>query len=141
LSAVEQLAIVAGGVLALAFVFAWVMRRRRSAARPDLGAFLRRCEQDGTPPEIAAQVFHALQSWRGDVSARFAVRADDELLRVYGIGADEQAEAVASILRRCGRRAESGRSRPLLATASDLARYVASCPLDPRAVQPDLRAR
>jgi hypothetical protein len=133
LDAFEQLAAIAGGVVALALALAWVVRRRQRAARPDLGAFLRRCEQDGTPPEIAAQVFHALQSWRGDGGARFGVRADDELLRVYGIGADEQTEAAALILRRCGRRAEPGRNRPPLSTAADLARYVASCPPDTRA--------
>jgi hypothetical protein len=132
MDAFERLALTAGCVLALAAALAAVVRRRRSAARPDLGAFLRRCEQDGTPPEVAAQVFHALQSWRGDARAG-AVRAGDELARVYGIGADELAEAVSLIAHHCGRRAEPGAERPAMSTAADLARYVASCPRDARA--------
>ena len=129
MDALRDLAVVAGGVLALALALAWLVRRRQHAQRPDLGAFLRRCEQEGTPPEVAAQVFHALQGWRGDAGGR-AVRADDGLLRVYGIRADEQDETTALLLHRCGRRAEPGRKRPPLATAADLARYVASCPPD-----------
>ena len=134
MDAFQQLAWVAGGVIALALALAFVVRRRRrDAARPDLGAFLRRCEQDGTPPEIAAQVFHALQSWRGDADPRFAVRAEDELLRVYGIEAGEQEAVAAMLLRRCGRRAAPGSEPPRLSTAADLARYVASCPPTSRA--------
>jgi hypothetical protein len=130
--AFEQLAAIASGVFALALGLAWLARRRRGAARPDLAAFLRRCERDGTPPEVAAQVFHVLQGWRGD-AARLAVHADDSLERVYGIGADEQEEAAALLLRRCGRRADPGSRRPPLSTAADLARYVGSCPPAARA--------
>jgi hypothetical protein len=119
-----------GAVLALAFGLALVVRRRRRAARPDLGAFLRECEAEGTPAEVAALVFHALQGWLGDARGGFAVRAGDRLDSVYGIGADEQDETAALLLRRCGRRAEPGRERPALVTAADLARYVASCPPD-----------
>lgn len=133
MNAAQDLVVVACCVLALALGLAWIVRRRRRTERPDLGAFLRHCEAEGTPPEVAAQVFHALQGWRGDVGGRFAVRAGDELERVHGIRADEQGEAVALLLRRCGRRAEPGRNRPALVTAADLARYVASCPADPDA--------
>ena len=132
MDALRTLAVVAGGVLALALVLALVVRRRRSHdAAPDLGAFLRRCEQDGTPPEIAAEVFHALQRWRAE--AGISARADDDLARVYGIEPGEQEAVAAMLLRRCGRRAAPGGERPPLSTAADLARYVASCPPESRA--------
>ncbi|HEX5065173.1 MAG TPA: hypothetical protein VFY49_03605 [Myxococcota bacterium] len=132
MDAFQQLAWVAGGVIALALALAFVVRRRRrDAARPDLGAFLRRCEQDGTPPEIAAEVFHALQRWRAE--AGISARADDDLARVYGIEAGEQEAVAAMLLRRCGRRAAPGSEPPRLSTAADLARYVASCPPESRA--------
>lgn len=121
-------------VSALVAVLAlWLVRlaRRRHAQRADLGAFLRRCEREGTPPEVAALVFHALQGWMGDARGEFAVHADDRLESVYGIGAGERAETAALLLRRCGRRAEPDRPHLPLETAADLARYVASCPRDP----------
>ena len=123
----RDLAQVAGGVLALALVLVGLARRRRRTRRPDLAAFLRRCETEGTPPEVAAQVFHALQEWRSDDGARFAVRADDRLERVYGIGADEIDATVALLARRVGGRAEPGSKWPEIATAAELARAVASC--------------
>jgi hypothetical protein len=129
----RDLAQVAGGVLVLALALVGLARRRRRKQRPDLAAFLRRCEAEGTPPEVAAQVFHALQEWRSEDGGRFAVRAGDRLERVYGIGADEIDATVALLARRVGRRAEPGPRRPPLATAADLARSVASCPLDPSA--------
>ena len=132
MNALHTLAIVAGGVLALALALVLVVRRRRSHdTAPDLGAFLRRCEQDGTPPEIAAEVFHALQRWRAD--AGISARADDDLARSYGIEAGEQEAVAAMLLRRLGRRAAPGSERPRLSTAADLARYVASCPPESRA--------
>jgi hypothetical protein len=129
----EGLAWVGGGVVVLALALAGVARRRRRAQQPDLAAFLRRCESEGTPPDVAAHVFHALQEWRSDDGTRFAVRADDRLERVYGIGADEIDATVALLARRVGRRAEPGRKRPTLATAADLAQAVACCLPDPGA--------
>jgi hypothetical protein len=129
----RNLALAAGAVLALGLALAGIARRRRRMQRPDLGAFLRRCEAQGTPPDVAAQVFHALQEWRSEGGARFAVRAEDRLERVYGIDADELDAAAALLAHRCGRRAEPGRKRPALATAADLARYISSCPPDPTA--------
>ncbi|HXK23805.1 MAG TPA: hypothetical protein VMS55_14120 [Myxococcota bacterium] len=129
----RDLAQVAGGVLVLGLLLRGLARRRRRTRRPDLAAFLRRCEAQGTPPDVATQVFHALQEWRSDEGARFAVRADDRLERVYGIGADEIDATVALLARRLGRRAEPGRKRPALATAADLAHAVASCLPDPAA--------
>jgi len=129
----RDLAQIAGGVLVLALALAGLARRRQRMQRPDLAAFLRRCEAQGTPPEVAAQVFHALQEWRSDDGRRFAVRAEDRLERVYGIGADEIDATVALLARRLGRRAEPGPKRPALATAADLAGAVASCPADPSA--------
>ena len=124
---------VAGGVLLLALALAGLARRRRRTKRPDLATFLRRCEAQGTPPDVAAQVFHALQEWRSDDGARFAVRAEDRLERVYGIGADEIDATVALLARRVGRRAEPGSKGPEIATAADLAHAVASCSPDSRA--------
>jgi hypothetical protein len=123
----RHLAQLAGSVVVLALALGGLARRRRRTRRPDLAAFLRRCEAQGTPPEIAAQVFHALQEWRGEGGGRFAVRADDRLERVYGIGTDEIDATVALLARRVGRRAEPGPKRPALATAADLAHAVASC--------------
>jgi hypothetical protein len=124
----RDLAEIAGGVLVLALVLVGLARRRRRIQRPDLAAFLRRCEAQGTPPDVAAHVFHALQEWHSNDGARFAVRAEDRLERVYGIGADEIEATVALLARRIGRRAEPGRKRPAVATAADLAQTVASCP-------------
>jgi hypothetical protein len=136
----RELAQVAGGVLVLALALAALARRRRGILQPDLAAFLRRCEAEGTPPEVAAQVFHALSAWRSEDGARFAVRADDRLERVYGIGADEIDATVALLARRLGRRAEPGSKRPALATAADLAGAVASCRPDPDARPKDADA-
>ena len=129
----RDLAQVAGGVLVLGLVLVGLARRRRRTRRPDLAAFLRRCEAQGTPPDVAAQVFHALQGWRSDDGAGFAVRADDPLERVYGIGADEIDATVALLACRVGRRADPGRKQTVLATAADLAHAVASCLPDPTA--------